>query len=89
MRDRIMPNDVVLHKPTGETIVVCGVNHEQGKLVACGYPFPSIMNTADCEILEPNYETQYQSEEYINALKKHGLTSFIDVRSAMFLGILP
>ena len=88
MRERIMPNDVVLHKPTGETIVVCGVNHEKGKLVACGYPFPSIMNTADCEIKEWNYETQFQSEECIKALKDHGLTSFIDVKSAMFLDMI-
>jgi hypothetical protein len=88
MRDKIMPNDVVMHKPTGENIVVCGVNHEQGKLVACGYPFPSIMNTTDCEIIERNYENEYQSEEYINALKKEGLTSFIDPVSAMYLGII-
>jgi hypothetical protein len=88
MRNKIMPNDVVLHKPTGEKIIVCGVNHEKGELVACGYPFPSIMKTADCEIVERNYEHECQSEEYIKNLIKYGLTSFIDVRSAMFHGVL-
>ena len=34
-RTKIMPNDTVLHKPSGETWVVCGVNHEQGKLIPC------------------------------------------------------
>ena len=88
MREKIMPNDVVLHKPTGETLVVCGVDHKQGKFIPCGYPFPSIMNISDCEIIERHYELEYQSEEFIKALQKEGLTSFIDVRSAMFLGII-
>lgn len=42
MRNRIMPNDTVKHRPSGEIWVVCGVNHESGSLVPMGYPFPSI-----------------------------------------------
>ena len=88
MRNKIMPNDVVLHKPTGEKIVVCGVDHAKGKLIACGYPFPSMMDTGDCEIIERNYEYECQSIEHINALKAEGLTNFIDVTSAMFHGMI-
>ena len=32
----IRPSDVVLHKPTGETWVVCGVDHEKGELIVRG-----------------------------------------------------
>lgn len=84
----IRPNDVVLHKPTGETWVVCGVNYEQGYLIPCGYPFPTLAKTEDCELLEKNYHAKCQTEEQISALKKHGYESFIDVRSAMFYGML-
>ena len=80
MREIIMPNDVVKHKPTGETWVVAGVNHQTGELIPMGYPFPSIAKTDDCEILERRYETESQSKEVIKALKKHGLLNFIDVR---------
>lgn len=34
------------------------------------------------------YETQYQTEEQIKALQKYELTSFIDVKSAMFHGLI-
>lgn len=88
MREKIMPNDVVKHKPTGETWVVAGVNHQTGELIPMGYPFPSIAKTDDCEILERRYETESQSEEVIEALKKRGLLNFIDVRSAMWHGLL-
>ena len=81
MREKIMPNDVVKHKPTGETWVVAGVNHQTGELIPMGYPFPSIAKTDDCEILERRYETESQSEKVIEDLKKRGLLNFIDVRS--------
>ena len=32
MRNRIMPNDTVKHRPSGEIWAVCGVNHESGSL---------------------------------------------------------
>lgn len=88
MRETIMPNDIVRHKPTGETWVVAGVNHQTKKLVPMGYPFPTIAKAGDCEILERRYETESQSKEVIEALKKHGLLNFIDVRSAMWHGLL-
>ena len=88
MRTKILPNDVVLHRPTGEKWVVCGVNHEAGRLVPCGYPFPSVADIKDCELIERHYETTPQSEEQIAALKKEGMTNYIDVRSALFYGIL-
>lgn len=88
MRTRIMPNDTVKHRPSGETWFVCGVNHESGSLVPMGYPFPSIANVEDCELIERRYETEPQSEEQIKALQAHGLTGYIDARSACFHGII-
>ena len=84
----ITPNDIVLHRPSGETWVVCGVNHETGQLIACGYPFPSMANVEDCELIEKRYHIEPQSIEEINALKSHGLDTFIDVRSAIFHDLL-
>lgn len=84
----IRPNDVVLHKPTGEKWVVCGVNYNQGCLIPCGYPFPTVVKVEDCELLEEHYHAKCQTEEQINALKKHGYESYIDVRSAMFHGLI-
>lgn len=69
MRNRIMPNDTVKHRPSGETWVVCGVNHESGSLVPMGYPFPSIANVEDCELIKRRYETEPQSEEQIKAMR--------------------
>lgn len=82
MRNRIMPNDTVKHRPSGEIWVVCGVNHESGSLVPMGYPFPSIAKVEDCELIERHYEAEPQSEEQIKALQAHGLTGYIDVLSA-------
>lgn len=87
-RTDIRPNDTVLHKPTGETWVVCGVNHDLKTLIPCGYPFPSMALLEDCELLERGYEKEPQSVEQIKALQKHGLTNYIDVKSAMFHGII-
>lgn len=84
----IRPSDVVLHKPTGETWVVCGVDYEKGELIPCGYPFPTLAKLTDCELVEERYTTKGQPEEYIKALQKHGLTRFIDARAAMFHGII-
>ena len=53
-----------------------------------GYPFPSMFRVEDCELIERNYEHEFQSMESINALKAEGLESFIDVTSAMFHGII-
>ena len=79
----IMPNDHVKHIPTGEEWVVCGVNYEQGKLVPCGYPFPTLADITDCVLIEKRYLMGGQSIEYIKALRKEGLYSFIDATSAM------
>lgn len=81
-RTNIMPNDTVFHKPTGETWVVCGVNHDLGTLVPCGYPFPSMARIEDCELIERGYEKEPQNQEQIAALKKHHMESYIDARSA-------
>lgn len=86
-RTDIYPNDTVLHRPSGETWVVCGVNREQGALIPCGYPFPTRANLADCELVERGYEQEPQTVEQIKALRKHGLESYIDVESAKLHGI--
>ena len=84
----IRPNDIVRHKPSGETWVVCGVNHSKDELIPCGYPFPTLGKVSDCELIEERYHIEPQSEEQIKALKKHGLDRFIDPLSAMFHGII-
>lgn len=84
----IMPNDTVLHKPSGEKWVVAGVNHATGELCPMGYPFPSVAKIADCEIIEKGYEAEFQSEEIIKAFRDRGMLNFIDIRSAIYLGIL-
>lgn len=88
MRTEIKPNDIVLHKPSGEKWVVAGVNAYDGKLIPKGYPFPSIANIADCELIEARYEVEYQEETVIKALIQHGLKNFVDVRSAMLHGLI-
>lgn len=85
---RIRPSDIVLHKPSGETWVVCGVNREQGRLIPCGYPFPTVAKIEDCELIEERYTAKGQPEEYIKALRKHGYDSYIDPVAAMFHGLL-
>lgn len=84
----IMPNDTVRHRPSGEEWVVCGVNYEKGDLIPCGYPFPSIARIEDCDLVEKRYDKGGQKLEYIEALQKAGLPSFIDVPSALFHGII-
>lgn len=74
----IRPNDVVLHKPSGETWVVCGVDHERGELIPCGYPFPSLAKIADCVLVVEGYSRSGQPEEYKTALARHGLYRFIE-----------
>lgn len=88
MRTNIMPNDVILHKPSGETWVVAGVNYATREVCPAGYPFPSVAKMEDCEILERNYETEPQSLDAIRAFQKCGMPNFIDTRSAMFHGVL-
>ena len=84
MREKIMPNDVVLHKPSGEKWVVAGVNHEEGRLIPMGYPFPSTVSVGDCELLERHYEARAQEKAVIKHLLHFGLQSYVDVMSAMF-----
>ena len=84
MRDTIRPNDIVLHKPSGEKWVVAGVNYDEGRLISKGYPFASLAQIEVCELLEERYEFERQSDDVIKYFIDHGLTGYIDVRSAMF-----
>ena len=84
----IRPNDVVLHKPSGEKWVVCGVDHSKDELIPCGYPFPTLAKISDCVLIEERYYIEPQTEVQIQALRIHGLDRFIDVRSAMFHGVI-
>lgn len=84
----ILPNDTVLHKPTGETWVVAGVNYETGELVPCGYPFPSVAKIADCELKEKEYEGKYQDPDIVKYFLENGMQNFVDVTSAMYLGLI-
>lgn len=77
-RMKIMPNDTVFHNPSGETWIVCGVNRKSGMLVPCGWPFPTFAKIEDCELIERRGETEYQTQLEVNALKRHGLDSYIE-----------
>ena len=81
MKAKIMAGDTVLHRPTGETWVVCGVNYEQGRLIPCGWPFPSLARLEDCELLEKRKEPG-QPKEYARALLAHGMAGFIEQEEA-------
>ena len=74
MSNTIQANDVVLHKPTNEKWLVCGVSGEC--LVPCGYPFPSRAKIADCELIEKR--TNPQTIDQANALFDYGMTGFIE-----------
>lgn len=78
MDTKIRPNDIVKHIPSGEEWVVCGVNYDEcfPGLVPCGYPFPSLANIGDCELIERG--NGIQSEEYKEALRRHGMERFIE-----------
>ena len=86
--NKIKPNDIVLHKPSGEKWVVAGVHYDGNTLIPKGYPFPSVAKTEDCELLESCYATKPQEEKIIRTLMEHGLESYVDVRSAMLYGII-
>ena len=45
-RTDIRPNDTILHKPTGETWVVCGVDREKGKLIPLRLPVSLVWPTS-------------------------------------------
>ena len=89
MRTIIYPNDTVRHKPTGEEWIVAGVNHMDGTLVPCGYPFPTIAKIEDCELIKEGYEIESQSAELIKEFLQRGMQNFVDARSAMWHGLLP
>ena len=73
--------DYVLHKPTGEEWVVCGVNYERGELIPCGYPFPSVAKIEDCVLTEKKYSSGAQEREYIEALQKAGMTELLEAQT--------
>jgi hypothetical protein len=73
---KIRPNDIVLHKPSGEEWVVCGINYDNGQLIPCGYPFPSVARIDDCVLVESCNKPQ--TEEMKKALRKHGMSNFIE-----------
>lgn len=72
----IKANDVVLHKPTGETWVACGVHKDGKTLIPCGWPFPRIAKISDCELLEQR--NMPQTFNQICDLRFCGLVGYID-----------
>ena len=73
----IRPNDIVYHRPTGGTWVVCGINNDLGYLILCGYPFPSVAKISDCELVEEGYTKNGQPDEYVQALERAGYPTFV------------
>ena len=86
MRENILPNDVVLHKPSGETWVVAAVNYDEGRLIPKGEFFPARAKIANCELIECGYENELQDTEIIKYLMNNGLSSYVDARSAIGRG---
>lgn len=68
--DQIKAGDSVLHKPSGETWFVLGVNYKAGKLCVAGWP-PTIANIVDCELVE-KAERQLTDEELSYRNKEFG-----------------
>ena len=73
----IQANDIVKHIPSGEEWVVCGANYNLGTLIPCGYPFPTIANISDCELLEKR--NMPQTIEQAAALIYHGFNSYMEL----------
>jgi hypothetical protein len=73
--NKIKSEDFVLHKPSGEEWVVCGINYERGELIPCGYPF-GYAKIEDCVLIESR--NLPQPESYKNHLLQHGCESFIE-----------
>ncbi len=69
----ISAGDIVLHKPSGETWVVCGINDD--RIIPCGYPFPSVAELSDCTLTDKGTG---QTDEMKRALLGCGLNSFIE-----------
>ena len=84
-REEIKPNDIVLHKPTGEKWVVAGVNYNEGNLVPMGDSFSTMAKIADCELLERRYETEKQDAHAIRYFMEN-MPSYVDVQSAVAHG---
>ena len=84
MRNDIKPNDIVLHKPSGEKWVVAGVNREAHSLIPKGFPIPSVARIEDCELLERRYEFERQDEKLIKFFRDNGMNGYIDGLSYMF-----
>ena len=77
---KIEPNDIVLHKPSGEKWVVAGVNAAEGLLIPKGWPFPTIAKISDCEVIEKSRpEFAFQDPDVIAELLKRGLRGFINI----------
>ena len=72
----ISPNDIVRHEPSGEEWVVCGINHETGYLIPCGYPFPSFGKISDCTLLQ--HMALPQTEKMREALIRAGYSTYLE-----------
>lgn len=72
----IRPTDIVLHRPSGEHWVVCGVNMQTGMLIPCGYPFPTVDRIEDCELVEARYPEKGMPGEYVRALESVGYGTY-------------
>lgn len=72
----IAPNDTVLYKPTGETVLVCGVNYRRGYLIPCEDTFPRMLDIDDCELIRQSGLEQTVSQK--KKLLQYGLVAYIE-----------
>lgn len=59
----IKAGDSVLHRPTGETWYLLGVNKRHGKVCVAGWP-PTIADLADCDLVEKGNGITDDEREY-------------------------
>lgn len=85
----IMPNDIVILKSTNEKHTVVGVNRDTGRVMLSLDPLV-VVDAGECYLIESHYPERPQPVEVIGKLLNGGvdLKGFIDVRSALFHGIL-
>jgi len=64
----IKASDIILHKPTGETWYLLGVNTEKNRVCVAGWP-PTMAELSDCELVRSgngitNDERTYRNEKF-------------------------
>ena len=68
--DKIEQGDTVLHKPSGESWFVLGVNYKKDKICVGGWP-PTMAQLSDCE-LEEKGDKVLNEQEILHRSREFG-----------------